>query len=132
MNTKYKILALKYRPNKFTEIIGQDIAVKTITNAIVSNRISNVKPLAELTNLNSSYQGLLTNSIEIDRLNGIKAESLIPVFPSLTFPNHYSNATGCYSETHKYTGNNFYSKEFGEKYSYRRGAKAVAGVERKS
>ena len=41
MNTKYKILALKYRPNKFTEIIGQDIAVKTITNAIVSNRISN-------------------------------------------------------------------------------------------
>ena len=28
-------------PNKFTEIIGQDIAVRTITNAIINNRISN-------------------------------------------------------------------------------------------
>ncbi len=61
------------------------------------------------------------NSPNLDyiRDNGIKAESLIPVFPSLTFPNHYSIATGCYSETHKITGNNFYSKEFGTKYSYR-------------
>ena len=41
MSTKYKILALKYRPNKFTEIIGQDIAVRTITTAIIKNRISN-------------------------------------------------------------------------------------------
>ena len=27
---------------------------------------------------------------------GVKAEALIPVFPSLTFPNHYSIATGAY------------------------------------
>ena len=33
--------------------------------------------------------------------SGVHAESLIPVFPSLTFPNHYSIATGYYAEDHK-------------------------------
>ena len=51
--------------------------------------------------------------------NGVKAESLIPVFPSLTFPNHYSIATGCFTETHKIMGNSFYSKEYNEYYSYK-------------
>jgi len=29
--------------------------------------------------------------------NGVKSKSLKPIFLSLTFPNHYSIATGCYS-----------------------------------
>ena len=29
---------------------------------------------------------------------GIKAKSLKPIFPSFTFPNHYSIATGCYAD----------------------------------
>ena len=36
----YKILALKYRPKNFNELIGQDIMVKTLTNSIKSNRIA--------------------------------------------------------------------------------------------
>jgi alkaline phosphatase D len=48
---------------------------------------------------------------------GVKAEALIPVFPSLTFPNHYSIATGAYAGTHNLTGNSFYDKKFREKYS---------------
>jgi len=39
--------------------------------------------------------------------NGIKAESLKPVFPSFTFPNHYSIATGCYTDKHGIVGNEF-------------------------
>ena len=35
------VLALKYRPKKFEEIIGQDHIVKTLTNAIKTNRIAN-------------------------------------------------------------------------------------------
>ena len=50
-------------------------------------------------------------------LEGVKADALIPVFPSLTFPNHYSIATGAYSGTHNITGNSFYDKQFREKYS---------------
>ena len=50
---------------------------------------------------------------------GTKAESLIPVFPSLTFPNHYSIATGYYSDHHKIIGNTFYSKKLEKTYSMR-------------
>lgn len=37
----YKILANKYRPGNFSQLIGQDFLVKTLTNAINSNRIAN-------------------------------------------------------------------------------------------
>ena len=48
---------------------------------------------------------------------GVKAKSLKPIFPSFTFPNHYSIATGCYADKHKIIGNEFNS-ELG-KYSYK-------------
>ena len=41
---------------------------------------------------------------------GVKAKSLKPIFPSFTFPNHYSIATGAYAGTHNITGNSFYDK----------------------
>jgi len=48
--------------------------------------------------------------------NGVSSD-LIPVFPSLTFPNHYSIATGAYADKHKILGNRFYSKTLNKKYS---------------
>ena len=36
-----KVLALKYRPQKFEDLIGQDIASKTISNSIKSNKVPN-------------------------------------------------------------------------------------------
>ena len=41
--------------------------------------------------------------------NGVKAESLIPSYPSKTFPNHYTIATGLYPDKHGIIGNSFYS-----------------------
>lgn len=38
---------------------------------------------------------------------GTRAERLLPVFPTLTFPNHYSIATGLYPENHGLVANNF-------------------------
>ena len=37
----HKILALKYRPQNFKELIGQDIMVETITNSIKLNKLPN-------------------------------------------------------------------------------------------
>jgi len=48
--------------------------------------------------------------------NGVSSD-LIPIFPSLTFPNHYSIATGAYADKHKILGNTFYSKTLNKKYS---------------
>ncbi len=43
--------------------------------------------------------------------NGVQSESLVPSFPSKTFPNHYTIATGLYPDKHGIIGNTFYSHE---------------------
>ena len=50
----------------------------------------------------------------LDRLvdSGVSARKLIPVFPSKTFPNHYSMTTGLYTEHHGLVSNNIYDPEF--------------------
>ena len=40
-NIKYKVLARKYRPQTFADLIGQDTLVKILTNALTTNRIAN-------------------------------------------------------------------------------------------
>ena len=47
--------------------------------------------------------------------NGVRAKSLKPIFPSFTFPNHYSIATGAYAGTHGLIANSFYRKDFSKK-----------------
>lgn len=39
MTENYKVLAIKYRPQRFEDVIGQDVLVKTLTNAIQKNKI---------------------------------------------------------------------------------------------
>ena len=39
--TKNKILALKYRPQEFKDLIGQEVMAKTITNAIELGKTPN-------------------------------------------------------------------------------------------
>lgn len=40
-NKPYKVLATKYRPVDFDSLVGQDVLVRTLTNAISHNRIAN-------------------------------------------------------------------------------------------
>lgn len=48
---------------------------------------------------------------------GSRAESMISCFPSKTFPNHYSIATGMYPEHHGLVDNSFYAPEKDRVYS---------------
>ncbi len=41
MNNNSKVLALKYRPQTFSDLIGQDVVVETIKNSIKANKIPN-------------------------------------------------------------------------------------------
>jgi len=50
---------------------------------------------------------------------GVKAESLQPSFPSKTFPNHYTIATGLYPDHHGIVLNAFYDPETDRYYSIR-------------
>ena len=47
---------------------------------------------------------------------GVQAESMIPCFPSKTFPNHYSVATGMYPNNHGLLDNAYYNKEKKQQY----------------
>ena len=48
---------------------------------------------------------------------GTRARSMIPVFPSLTFPNHYSLVTGLFPDRHGLVANSFYDPGRRGKYS---------------
>jgi predicted AlkP superfamily pyrophosphatase or phosphodiesterase len=48
---------------------------------------------------------------------GVHAEGLVPVFPSKTFPNHYSIVTGLYAENHGIVANSFYDPVRGQSYA---------------
>jgi predicted AlkP superfamily pyrophosphatase or phosphodiesterase len=54
----------------------------------------------------------------INRLatDGVKAERLIPSFPTVTFPNHYTIATGLYPDHHGLIDNNFLAPDLGLTY----------------
>lgn len=54
--------------------------------------------------------------------NGVQAASMIPSYPSVTFPNHYTLVTGMYPSHHGLVNNSFLDEKAGERYSM--GAKA--------
>ena len=41
MNNNSKVLALKYRPQSFDDLIGQEVVVETVTNSIKANKVPN-------------------------------------------------------------------------------------------
>lgn len=54
------------------------------------------------------------------RDQGASARSAISVFPSNTFPSHYTLATGLYPKNHGMVDNVFYDPDLGEFFNYRR------------
>ncbi|NCD69919.1 alkaline phosphatase family protein [Mucilaginibacter agri] len=50
---------------------------------------------------------------------GVHATSMIPSYPSITFPNHYTLVTGLYPAHHGLVQNYFYDRNFKASYSYK-------------
>ena len=49
---------------------------------------------------------------------GARAKAMVPVFPSLTFPNHYSLVTGLHPGRHGIVSNRFFDPELNRTYAY--------------
>lgn len=58
---------------------------------------------------------------------GASSKSLIPSFPSSTFPNHYTIVTGLYPERHGIVANNFYDPVRHETFRYSEKDKSTDG-----
>jgi predicted AlkP superfamily pyrophosphatase or phosphodiesterase len=61
------------------------------------------------------------------RNGGVQAERMIPSYPSLTFPNHYTLVTGLYPAHHGLVNNDFYDLKRKELYKSSNKAKAEDG-----
>ena len=58
------------------------------------------------------YQDLYeTPTLDALAASGVRAERLIPVWPTLTFPNHYTIATGLYPTNHGLVANDFFDPD---------------------
>lgn len=58
----------------------------------------------------------ITPNFERLSSSGARADALIPVFPTKTYPNHYSIATGRYAGRHGIVANEFYDSGFDATY----------------
>jgi predicted AlkP superfamily pyrophosphatase or phosphodiesterase len=75
-----------------------------------------LKPTVILVSIDGFHPGYLNRypaaTLSMLAKQGVRAKWMTPVYPSLTFPNHYSIATGLYPDKHGIVGNNIYDPEF--------------------
>ncbi|TDL22192.1 Phosphodiest-domain-containing protein [Rickenella mellea] len=62
-------------------------------------------------------RGLTPHLLDISK-EGLRAKFMKSVFPTLTFPNHWSLMTGLYAESHGIVGNNFWDPETNTEFHY--------------
>lgn len=62
---------------------------------------------------------LVPNILALGR-EGLRAKSMQPIFPSLTFPNHWAMLTGLYAESHGIVANDFWAPDIQDEFSSRR------------
>ena len=95
--------------------------LSTIVFSIVLFYASNVFAEKEATVIVISMDGMrhdISKSSDLDAFEriatmGLKAEHLIPVYPSTTYPGHVSLATGVYPDQHGILHNSFYDSKEG-------------------
>lgn len=93
------------------------ILILTVLLTSLSAQNSNYTILISFDGFRWDYmdRGITPNLKKIEE-NGVRASSLIPVYPSKTFPNHYSIITGMYPENHGIIGNTMYDPVYDETY----------------
>ncbi|PPQ92830.1 hypothetical protein CVT25_004318 [Psilocybe cyanescens] len=64
-------------------------------------------------------RGLTPHLLDLSK-KGLRAKSMKPIFPTLTFPNHWALMTGLHAESHGIVANNFWDPVTGEEFHYNR------------
>lgn len=82
-----------------------------------SEKTKNTVILVSIDGFRYDYSSLYhTPNLDLLAKKGVKAKSLIPSYPSKTFPNHYSIVTGLYPQNHGIVHNVFYDVDREQKY----------------
>ncbi|KAH9080395.1 Phosphodiest-domain-containing protein [Lactarius deliciosus] len=75
--------------------------------------------LVSIDGLRADYldRGLTPHLLDVSK-KGLRAKFMKPVFPTLTFPNHWTLMTGLYAESHGIVANNFWDAETDSEFHY--------------
>ncbi|KAK4250904.1 alkaline-phosphatase-like protein [Corynascus novoguineensis] len=92
------------------------------TQKLVSNGTAMFAPTTIIISLDGFRADFLNRGLT-PRLNALVKEGvsplyMLPSFPSVTFPNHYTIATGLYPESHGVVGNSFWDPVLREEFYY--------------
>ena len=97
-------------------VIAQDVYVDHLRHRKIEPR--NYTVVLSLDGFRFDYQDIAaTPNLDSIQRVGVRAAGLQPVFPSLTFTNHYTIATGLYAENHGVVANNFMIPQTGQVFS---------------
>lgn len=101
----------------------------SIALAALSNGTSTFLPTTILISLDGFradfLQRGLTPTLNAFIQEGISPLYMLPSFPSVTFPNHYTMVTGLYPESHGVVGNTFWDPALQEEFYYTDPAKSM-------
>ncbi|KAI1472372.1 Phosphodiest-domain-containing protein [Daldinia caldariorum] len=98
------------------------ISKKGVTPQLVSNGTALFLPTTLIISLDGFRADFLNRGLT-PRLNAFVKEGVSPLymtpsFPSVTFPNHYTLATGLYPESHGVVGNTFWDPDLQSEFFY--------------
>jgi alkaline phosphatase D len=100
----------------YEEVIQSEI----FTNQIENTEASKQKPYVIMVSIDGFRHDYAkkynAKNILAIAENGSSATSMIPSFPSKTFPNHYTMVTGLYPQNHGIVSNSFYDKLIEKEY----------------
>ncbi|MCJ1401926.1 hypothetical protein MMC11_005143 [Xylographa trunciseda] len=101
---------------------GKSIAKAKESLSILSNGTSSFAPTTILISLDGFRADFLdrglTPTLKSFIAEGVSPRYMLPSFPSVTFPNHYTLVTGLYPESHGVVGNSFWDTDLQEEFYY--------------
>lgn len=106
----FKLMKIRFVFNSLSKILFLLLAFNAFS--LAQKPIRDLKPTVILVSLDGFHPDYLGkySPPTLNKLakNGVRAKWLIPSFPTKTFPNHYTIATGLYPENHGIIENNIY------------------------
>ncbi|KAK5722925.1 hypothetical protein LTR17_014138 [Elasticomyces elasticus] len=98
------------------------LAESTYTPQTLSNGTHTFAPTTLLISLDGFRADFLhrnlTKTLASFMRQGVSPKYMLPSFPSLTFPNHFTLVTGLHPESHGIVGNTFWSTELEKEFHY--------------
>lgn len=117
-------------------IINAQQTISDTAQVIIPNRFNNIETMAKPYVIMISADGCRYdyakkyNAENLLKLSneGVQAKAMIPSYPSITFPNHWSLITGLYPSHHGLVDNYFYDYERKAKYAMNKKENAEDGT----